>query len=169
MGTNGESLLRVSQDCVTVHGMDVQPFKTARRYFISRMCSYVGRSVGPTTSSTSVLRRSNTSGWIERRNITNVSVDAVCKSSLVPWSRVRRRRRTVSRPARRTLKISSRKTFLSEAFQLDGPRYNSSVLNRWFLPRGSPAVSFPRCLPVRLWCAQHAWPSPVPGSGSGIR
>ena len=98
-----------------------QPFRTARRYFISRMHSYVGRSVGPMTPSTSALRRSNTSGWIERRNTTNVSVEAVCKTRLVPWSRARRRSRTVSRPARRILKISSRKTSLSGVFQSDKP------------------------------------------------
>ena len=121
VGTNGESLLRVSENRFIVHDMGDQPFRTARRYFISRMCSYVGRSVGPTASSTSVLRRSNTSGWIERRNTMNVSVEAVCKTRSVPRSRTGRGRRTVSRPARRTLKISSRKTFLSEAFQLDGP------------------------------------------------
>lgn len=77
VGTNEGSLFRVSRDCFIVQEMGNQPFKTARRYFMSRMFSYVGRSVGPTTSSTSVLRRSNTSGWSERRNTTNVSVEAV--------------------------------------------------------------------------------------------
>lgn len=71
-------------------------FRTARRYFISRMFSYVGRCVGPTMLITSALRRSKTSGWSERRNMANVRVEAV-----------------VSRPAMRMFKISSRRMFLS--------------------------------------------------------
>lgn len=92
-----------------------------------RMFSYVGCSVGPTTSSTSVLRRSNTSGWSERRNTTNVSVDAVCKGRLVPRPTMGCTRRTVSRPAIRIFKVSSRKIALSATSQLDGPRYKLNV------------------------------------------
>ena len=62
LGRDEESLFRVSQNRSVFHEARYQPFKTARRYFISRMFSYVGRSVGPTTPSTSSLRRSNTSG-----------------------------------------------------------------------------------------------------------
>ena len=61
MGRDEGFLLRKLKQ-ITFHGVGNQPFKTARRYFISRILSYVGRSVGPTTSSISALRRSNTSG-----------------------------------------------------------------------------------------------------------
>ena len=55
----------------------ISPFIIARRYFISRISSYVGRLVGPTLSSISARRRCRISGYSERAYVVNVSNEAV--------------------------------------------------------------------------------------------
>lgn len=76
---------------------------TARRNFMLRTSSYVGRRVGPTTLKISSRRRLRMSGCSARRYTAKVRVQAV-----------------VSRPARRMFKASSRMIVRSaHAHQLD--------------------------------------------------
>src|ERR1700733_14259652 len=78
-GEEPQCLCLTGQLLYRVQRIDV-PFKTALRYFISRMSSYVGFLDGPTHVSISSRSRSRTLGVMARRYIAKVRVAAVYNS-----------------------------------------------------------------------------------------
>jgi hypothetical protein len=70
-------LTEVSNIPVSDRKREYEPLRTALRYFISLISSYVGLRVSPTFDMISSLRRARNSGCIANKYIADVNVEAV--------------------------------------------------------------------------------------------